>query len=224
MSDENNEDLKKEILPIDPQGGDKDLKQETPTDPEGEKESESFYKKELEKVKGERDNYKEGLLSKKEQIKKMKEENPEVNKEEIESIVSERVGEETKKFREEFNRERFETELSALTEDPDKLELIRHHYQNSINPTGSIRQDLRRALLLADEKKIFSENEELRKSLSAQNSISNSSQGASVKRDVPENYDNVKLDSASQDLLNRMNANRKARGMKELTPQDIIKQ
>jgi hypothetical protein len=225
--EQKNEDLKqnKDDQSSDPQGGQEgDLKQETdqPNDPGAD--DANFYKQELEKIKQERDNYKQGLLSKKEEIKKIKDEHPDVSKEDIEEIVNQRVQEEAQKIKSDLTKEQFNDALSGLTNDPDKQELIKYHYENSINKTGSVKTDLNRALLLADEKRILNEREEFKKSLSADSSITNTSQGSSFKSQKEDVGTKVKLDPASKALLDRTNAQRRARGEKELSPEDIINQ
>lgn len=193
-----------------------------PADPqEGEGDDDDYYKKELEKVKQERDNYKEGLLSKKEELKKTKEENPELSEEKIQEMVDSRLKEEFSSFKEDIFKNQINNAIDSLTEDENKKELIRYHYQNSINKSGDINADIRRALLLADEKKIFKEKEELKRSLSSQNSISNTSYGSTAKREEPDMTQVPNFTDGEQRLVNRMNRRRQSQGKEPLSNKEL---
>lgn len=223
--------------PSAPQGGEKqpseqnsggqeekeDLKQEEPSsDPQGGKsEGEDYYKQELERVQKERDNYKQGLLNKKDEIKKAKGDNPSLTQEQVEELVNQKLEEQTSTIRDDLFKNQVDNALGSMTSDENKKELIRHHYNNSIQKTGDISVDLKRALLLTDENKIFRDNEEMRQSLTAQQSIGNTSYGSTAKRGTEEDVQPPKLTEGEQKLIDRINRRRQANGGNPMSNEEI---
>lgn len=83
------------------------------------------------------------------------------------------------KLRADFTADAVAEELSSLSGDPDERKLIEFHYRNTIRQSGAsrpqIREDLRRARLIANESALMAENEELREALRARNSAGRAS-------------------------------------------------
>lgn len=82
-----------------------------------------------------------------------------------------------------------ENELSNLTSNEDEKRLIKLHYENSIKQSGlsreAIKEDLRKAYLIANQSKFLKENKEMKEALKAKNSIQNSSIGTNQVHDKP---------------------------------------
>lgn len=68
----------------------------------------------------------------------------------------------------------FEEELASLTQNSDEAALIKFHYENSLKQSGvsrkAIREDLRKARTLANQRKLEIDNAELKESLKAKHS------------------------------------------------------
>ncbi len=84
-----------------------------------------------------------------------------------------------------------DSQLELITSNVDEQNLIRHHYENSVKKTGyskrSIKTDLANAYTLANRNKVLVQNRELKKTLKAKNSISNTGIGSNQsKPTVPE--------------------------------------
>jgi len=98
------------------------------------------------------------------------------NKIDIEKIKEEAKTEarkETEKFFLDQSRDLLEEELSKVT-DPDKRELIKFHYENSIQRTGfsrsSILKDLSKAIAIVDAPRVKAESREIQKALESKES------------------------------------------------------
>ena len=156
------------------------------------------YKAELEKAKA--------ILEKKDkqlgqaehkivELKKQKKEEfdefDEFDEEEVEDKsldVKEVLREELTKFKREMSSERIDETISKLTENPDEIALIKHHYENSIKPTGfdkeSIAIDIQNAYTLANAQKVLKQNNELKEALKAKKTISGGTGGSSAGKAV----------------------------------------
>ncbi len=173
------------------------------------------YKAELERVTQERDNYKEGLLVTKDKLKKEKEKTsptpPELNIDEIKDSIRQDAVDDT-----------IEDVLDGLSTNEDEKKLIKHHYSR-LQKTGysktNIIKDLEDAKLLANSKKIFRENEELRNSSISRQSISNSGAGSSIRRDYEPD---VKLTPAEEMVMKRVNANRVSQGLDPISAKEAL--
>jgi hypothetical protein len=99
------------------------------------------------------------------------------------------------RIKREMSEATIEEELSRVSSNLDEQALIKFHYENSIKQSGftrsAIQQDLARARLLANEKKLTIENEELKEALKAKNSTGNASQGSNQDKTVPEDEPNL---------------------------------
>ena len=156
------------------------------------------YKAELEKAKA--------ILEKKEkqlgqaehkivELKKQKKEEfdefDEFDEEEVEyksPDVKEVIREELISFKREMSSERIDETISKLTDNPDEIALIKHHYENSIKPTGfdkeSIAIDIQNAYTLANAQKVLKQNNELKEALKAKKTISGGTGGSSAGKAV----------------------------------------
>ena len=156
------------------------------------------YKAELEKAKA--------ILEKKEkqlgqaehkivELKKQKKEEfdefDEFDEEEVEDKsldVKEVIREELVAFKREMSSERIDETISKLTDNPDEIALIKHHYENSIKPTGfdkeSIAIDIQNAYTLANAQKVLKQNNELKEALKAKKTISGGTGGSSAGKAV----------------------------------------
>jgi hypothetical protein len=87
-----------------------------------------------------------------------------------------------------MSSERIDETISKLTDNPDEIALIKHHYENSIKPTGfdkeSIAIDIQNAYTLANAQKILKQNNELKEALKAKKTISGGTGGSSAGKAV----------------------------------------
>lgn len=193
--------------------GDEELKTKEDGQPAPD-DQDNDYKEELERIKTERDNYKEGLLNTKDKLKKEKAKNTdtsELNVDEIKESIRQDAVEDT-----------IADILDDISTNDDEKELIKHNY-NRLEKSGysksNIIKDLEDAKLLANSKKIYRENKELQHSLLSKQSISNSGGGSSMKRSYePE----AKLKPKEQVLMDRTNARRALRGQDLLTAKEFL--
>lgn len=178
-----------------PEASQEDVQEEKDTEQDSQ---EIDYKAELEKAKA--------ILEKKDkqlgqaehkivELKKQKKEEfdefDEFDEEEIEDNsldVKEVLREELTKFKREMSSERIDETISKLTENPDEIALIKHHYENSIKPTGfdkeSIAIDIQNAYTLANAQKVLKQNNELKEALKAKKTISGGTGGSSAGKAV----------------------------------------
>lgn len=154
--------------------------QETQIDYKAELEKANLLKQKAEE---ERDNYKTGLLTLKKKKKEEKVEEEDVEEEDIDSKIDKRLG----SFESKFVKGAVEAYVSQMTTDPNKRELIKHHYESSIIHSGvdpeSIKNDLDNALLIVDKKILLKEKSELATSLHNRQGISRIGNGTSDEKD-----------------------------------------
>ena len=102
--------------------------------------------------------------------------------------VKEVIREELVAFKREMSSERIDETISKLTNNPDEIALIKHHYENSIKPTGfdkeSIAIDIQNAYTLANAQKVLKQNNELKEALKAKKTISGGTGGSSAGKAV----------------------------------------
>jgi hypothetical protein len=169
------------------------IDEETSKNEESTEENVIDYKAELERVRVERENYKKGMLKAKSENKELKAKqtgrddiedgwgDEYVNQEElINKKVEEIISKKSKDIFLELTNERANEILESLSDNKDEQELIKYHYEHTINPSGNIRKDLQDAKLIANRSKLLKENSELKLSLKAKDSIRNSSLGTQV--------------------------------------------
>lgn len=154
------------------------------------------YKAELEaerakrtKAESDRDNYREGMLNAKDQLKKKKgmkaEEGSEDEKESddiedrIASIVDKRLG----IIQKSTDLVAFESIVGQYTDDPDEAELIKFHFENSVGG-GSVRERIENAHLIANKKKFLKERSEMARSLENGKGVSRVASAGGRNQDV----------------------------------------
>lgn len=178
-----------------PEASQEDVQEEKDTEQDSQ---EIDYKAELEKAKAilEKKNKQLGqaehkIVELKKQKKEEFDEFDEFDEEEVEdksSDVKEVLREELTKFKREMSSERIDETISKLTENPDEIALIKHHYENSIKPTGfdkeSIAIDIQNAYTLANAQKVLKQNNELKEALKAKKTISGGTGGSSAGKAV----------------------------------------
>lgn len=178
-----------------PEASQEDVQEEKDTEQDSQ---EIDYKAELEKAKAilEKKNKQLGqaehkIVELKKQKKEEFDEFDEFGEEEVEDKsldVKEVLREELTKFKREMSSERIDETISKLTENPDEIALIKHHYENSIKPTGfdkeSIAIDIQNAYTLANAQKVLKQNNELKEALKAKKTISGGTGGSSAGKAV----------------------------------------
>ena len=110
-------------------------------------------------------------------------------------------------------RSQVEAEVKRIARTPKEAELILYHYDHSLTPTGDVATDVRRALLLANEKRLGAENEELRAALQSKE---NRSPGVSGGRRMEDEAKEPQLDPDTRNLirLNKMTWDSKSKKFK----------
>lgn len=121
-----------------------------------------------EKTRGDKDNYKEGMLSYKAQLKANKRNEGEVADEsDVNEKIKAAVGEALSPVVEALQGSKIEQILSSVVSDPAKREYVKALYNNRIQKSGAndeaIRRDIETALNLADSTRFAKENEELKR-------------------------------------------------------------
>ena len=181
------------------------------------------YKAELEKTKEVSNNYKKGMLIAKEENKKLKAKKDDIDdwdldddddeSEDIDEKISSKVNERMS----ELLGDAIEETLTTMTDNPDERELIKYHYENTLNKTGlskrNIQDDLLNAKALANRRRIVKENKELKLAMRTKNGISNTGIGTNA---LKPSVNTVKLTKLEKVLFDRTNERRIARGMKAL--------
>jgi hypothetical protein len=171
-------------------------------------ESEIDYKAELERVKALLE-VKDNRLIKAEhkivELKKESEESIEENSDDsdpygVQDIVKREVERITSSLRQDMIGDVIEEELNNLSNSNDEKELIKYHYNNTIKPSGvnrnSIKEDLKSAYLLANQKRFLKENEELRAALKSESTKSKGGTGSNQKPLKAEETTNIKFSAA----------------------------
>lgn len=182
------------------------------TESEGSKESEDEkidYKAELDRLQQERDNYKQGLLSAKDKLKKLKgdskEDGPEDgDKGQIKEIRDE-IRQEIESMKEGFIGDYISDNIKSISENKDEFDLIKYHYDNTIVRSGTskeaIEQDIRRAKLLANQGRFEREFEELKRTLrSERTKEKNVDYGSQRQQSGPE----VELNPVEKQIVERL--------------------
>lgn len=100
-------------------------------------------------------------------------------------------------------RSQVEAEIKRIARTPKEAELIRYHYEHSIVPIGDVATDVSRAHLLANEKKLKAEAEELQATLQSKE---NRGQGVRSGARIEDESKEPQLDADTQNLirLNKM--------------------
>jgi len=177
------------------------------------------YKAELERVKAERDNYKNGLLTEKLKRKDLEREE-EIDDDDEESGSVKAI------VQKELSKIKTKEMLSSISDNPDEQALILEHYNNSINKSGytddKIVSDLLKAKALANAKKLERDNQRLQDSIKASATQSSTSVGGSnqSKHEIDKPYE---LNDIDKKIIENYNRRRIKRGEKPLSKREIAK-
>ena len=170
-----------------------------PTEAEG-------FKAELEKAQG-IIGHKEDVIktekSKNEELEKKLEETG-FDQEEIQAQVQEAIASQVDSLQKGFVTDAIDDEIDMVTGSPEETELIKFHFKNSVKLSGTTRKEIRRAVrtakMLANEKKIMSNNTELAEALKASATTRTAPDGSGEKTQ-PEEKEN--LNTEEQALIDR---------------------
>ncbi len=163
------------------------------------------YKAMAEELKAENEKLSKNLSQAEYNIEKAKKEKKEAQENNDPDAVR-RLEEEIKNLRSDLVTRDLQTHLSSI-EDPNKRELVKHHYENTIRQTGtdsaSIQADLRKAESLVEAERLKRDNAELEASVTSKNTVSGSGStaGKKIKGDVDNR--NISLSDADKALLQR---------------------
>ena len=119
------------------------------------------YEEELEIVQGK-------LKKAERKIVKLKKEPKDASEEdlqEMEQRLEKRQDEKLDEIKKEALGGNRDNAIEAVSSGPSETKLIEFHLDNSIRPSGNIREDVKRAKILANEKKIISQVDELKQIL-----------------------------------------------------------
>lgn len=76
-----------------------------------------------------------------------------------------------------FASESINSIISELSSDPAEQKLIRHHFENTVTPNGSLRDRLENAKLIANRKSILKSQKEMKVAIQNRSQVTNASQG-----------------------------------------------
>lgn len=119
------------------------------------KNEENPYKAELEtlqqKLERERETRKYEREKRKEYQKKLEEVDSDVPMgADIESKIASILDEKLNPILKKVDQDKLDAEVSKVTTDPHKADLVKYHLENSVRRTGNLQEDLRKAEILAD--------------------------------------------------------------------------
>jgi len=119
------------------------------------KNEENPYKAELEtlqeKLERERETRKYEREKRKEYQKKLEDVSSDVSMgADIESKIASILDEKLNPILQKVDQDKLDAEVSKVTTDPHKAELVKYHLENSVRRTGSLQEDLKKAEILAD--------------------------------------------------------------------------
>jgi hypothetical protein len=113
--------------------------------------------------------------------------------EQAEKLIDERIAVMEKRT----TRSRAELAADRLSKSPAERDLILHHYDNSIIPTGNIEDDIENAYALANKKKFQGTISELKQSVkSKENRLGGSGAGAPLRQKQPVKISQEIIDAA----------------------------
>jgi len=189
-----------------------------------ERDTDDFYKQELEKVKAHKENLEKGIKARDSKIKELQSE--EINEEVLDKVV-ERIDQRFEEREKRIAAQKVEDETASLiaeaSSSPSEAELIRHYLDNRIKRSGfskaEIIADVQEAKLLANKKKFMASSEAYNNLNKTRATVDTSPTFANELPERPS--DMPSLTREEQALLNRTNARRQKRGDKPMTAKDI---
>lgn len=155
------------------------------------------YKAELEleraahaKTAGDRDNYRTGMLSAKDQLKKkgvkkdeeIEDEDSEMSAEDIR--INELVDSRISALEKKTDLNTFDSMVGDYTDNSDEQALIKFHFENSVGQAGSIRDRIENAQLIANKKVLLKQNSELRRAVENGSGVSRKATAGGGNQDV----------------------------------------
>lgn len=144
----------------DPSPEDENPENEEIEEPENQEpdETEEHYQKELDEEKKRREKAESSAQYHREEAEKLRKERENfATKDELKNVEANLLRK--------TSRAQVEEEVRRIARNPKEAELILYHYDHSLVPTGSIATDVSRAHILANEKRLKAENEELEEAL-----------------------------------------------------------
>lgn len=123
------------------------------------------YKAELEKQKALADSYKTGMLKKERENRELRGQAGEADVDSIVETVTQKVREEMGQFQSSMVENVIDDEANAISANDDEKALILHHFENTIQRSGStkgaIKRDLELAKVIANKDKILKQYKSL---------------------------------------------------------------
>ncbi len=122
------------------------------------------------------------------------EKNKGLSREEVEKIIEEKTSQSEKRIL----RSRAELIAERLSGSTAERDLILHHYDNSIIPSGNIEEDIEKAFALANRKKVSSQMSELKKAAQSKKNIiiGNSDGGQPIEQKPIQRYSKEIIEGA----------------------------
>ena len=121
------------------------------------------------------------------------EKNKGLSREEIKQMIDEGLSQTEKRIQ----RNQMEELANRLSNSTSEKDLILHHYENSIIPSGNLEEDMKRAYLLANSKRLESTISELKKTIAHKKTTSSGgSAGTPVEQKPPKKYSKDVIDGA----------------------------
>lgn len=130
---------------------------------------------------------------------------PEDTVADIEARIEQRVEERLSKVTADLTADIFEEELAAASSNPDEAKLIQFHYQNTLKQSGAsrkaIRADLQAAKALANQKRVLTENSELKQALKAKHTAGRQSIGSNQDPLTPDDSEEPTFSEADRQVI-----------------------
>lgn len=139
-----------------------------------------------EKLEAEKENYKKGMLLAKKENKSDYGFSQPVDEESLDSIIDKKVAEKVAAVSESLAKPTVDQMIYSLSDNQAERDLIKYHYENSIQKHGvdidSIQSDLENAKVIANKKAISSKMKEMAVALNNKSQISNEGLGNDVQQ------------------------------------------
>jgi len=201
MAEENKEDKEKSSQDAAPE----EKPKESPEDSDKEEGDEKHidFKAELEREKRRRQQAEYVIEQEKRRRKELERERPELDEESIRNIIQEEMRREMSSLKRDLDRSRVEQMIESIASSEDEANLIKYHYENTINPTGNIKEDVENARVLANKKRFEHQISEIKR---AEESKKNLGSGIGAGQKPSEKAQEPKLTEFERKTLKRLNA------------------
>jgi|15BtaG_2_1085339.scaffolds.fasta_scaffold01521_6 hypothetical protein len=120
------------------------------------KQEDNPYKAELEKVQESLERERETRKYERGKRKEYQKENEELRSStsdesfDMESKIASMLDEKLNPILQKVDQDKLDSQISKVTDDPHKAELVKYHLENSVRRTGSLQEDIKKAEILAD--------------------------------------------------------------------------